>query len=261
MDREDRLIAFIRAMHEGYAVLGSLNGGTVHRADGLLMVAGPHPKALIANTALRTDPALAPDDVLRRTREHYGVMGWSFDLATFAVQDADLDAAAAAAGWSVNVDLPCMVIDSAIDEAPLPDGVAVRQATMVGDRAVVGQIVAECFAYEDAQREGIRAIFARPAMLGTSGWPFVIASIDGEDVAAAAWFVHGEVGVLGFVATLPAYRRRGLGALVSRLATNAAFDAGARFVGLQASPQGRPVYEAIGYETIGDSKIWAPPED
>lgn len=260
MDRRAQLEAFIRAMHEGYAVLGTLSGGTVVREGGLLMAAGPHPDALIANTALRTDPAITADAVLRRTREHYDAIGCRFDLATFALTDADLDEAASAAGWSLNVELPCMVIDGPAGEVTPPEGVSIRRARPDADGLTVGRIVAECFTYEPAQIEGMRAMFVQPAMIGDTGWPFVIASVGGEDVAAAAWFVRGDVGVLGFVATLPAYRRRGIGAFVSRLATNAAFEAGARYVGLQASREGRPVYQSLGYVTVGDSAIWAPPE-
>ncbi len=256
----EQMVAFIRAMHEAHAVLGTRSGGSVRRDDGLLMVAGPHPNALIANTALRTNLALAPASVLARTQAHYGAMGWQFDLATFAVQDRDLDEAAAAAGWSRNIDLPCMVVGAPVGETPPPDGVSIRRATPDGDQLVVGRIVAECFADTPAQVDGMRAMFAEPALIAEHGWPFVIASVAGEDVAAAASFVRGDVGVLGFVATLPAYRRQGIGAFVSRVGTNAAFRAGARFVGLQASPGGRPVYEALGYVTVGDSTIWAPPD-
>jgi GNAT superfamily N-acetyltransferase len=259
LDRNDQLLAFIRAMREGYAVLGTLSGGSVYRQDGLLMVAGPHPNSIIANTALRTDLGVAPDDVLRRTRDYYDTLGWQFDLGTFAVEDSDIDDAAAAAGWHVNVELPCMIVDGPITNADPPEGVSIRRAVPAGDLRVVGRIVAECFADEDAQVDGMRAIFATSALIGDGGWPFVIASVGGDDVAAAGWFKRGEVGILGFVATLPAYRRRGIGAFVSRLATNAAFEAGARFVGLQASAHGRAVYAALGYETVGESTIWAPP--
>jgi hypothetical protein len=58
VNRDDRLSAFIGAM-----------------VDGLLMAAGPHPQSLIANTALRTDPTLAPDEVFSRTGLAYDTVG------------------------------------------------------------------------------------------------------------------------------------------------------------------------------------------
>lgn len=69
------------------------------------------------------------------------------------------------------------------------------------------------------------------------------------------------IGYVGWVGTLPAYRRRGLGELVSRVATNAAFELGADIVALEASSMGLPLYAKIGYETVGIDRIWLPPSD
>jgi len=46
---------------------------------------------------------------------------------------------------------------------------------------------------------------------------------------------------------------------VTLAATNAAFDLGARTVSLQASPMGFPVYERMGYHTVGGYQLWLPP--
>lgn len=63
------------------------------------------------------------------------------------------------------------------------------------------------------------------------------------------------------VGTLPAFRRRGLGELVSRAATNAAFEQGADIVALEASSMARPLYSKLGCETVGIDQIWLPPSD
>jgi len=67
------------------------------------------------------------------------------------------------------------------------------------------------------------------------------------------------MGYVGWVGTLPAFRRRGLGELVSRAATNAAFELGADIVALEASAMGLPLYSKMGYETVGIDRIWLPP--
>ena len=108
------------------------------------------------------------------------------------------------------------------------------------------------FGDEDDEREGLRALFDRPAIIRSPGWPSVIASVEGTDAAVASWTVRSGVGIVGFVATLPEYRRRGLGGLVTNEVTAAAFDAGATLVGLQASPEGLPVYRRLGYETVAE---------
>jgi GNAT superfamily N-acetyltransferase len=258
-DDDLALASFVDALVAAYPTLGELTGGSVVDRDGLLMVAGPHRRALVANTAIRTDPAIPPAEVFRRTLAHYGPGDLAFDLCTFRPRDGDIDDAAAGAGWEIGVELPCMVIRDRPPAARRPIDTEIRWADPVRDHDVVGRIVAIAFGEADDERDGLRAIFGRPAIIGPAGWPSVIASVDGVDVAVASWAVRGGVGIVGFVSTLPDYRRRGLGALVTQLVTDAAFDAGASIVGLQASPEGLPVYERLGYETIGDSTIWKPP--
>ena len=63
---DSEIAAFADALVECYSTLGELTGGSVVARDGLLMVAGPHRRALVANTAIRTDPTLPPATVFRR---------------------------------------------------------------------------------------------------------------------------------------------------------------------------------------------------
>ena len=242
-----------------YPTLGELTGGSVVEKDGVLMVAGPHRRALVANTAIRTDARICAADAFRTTREHYARLGYEFDLMTFAFRDRDIDEAAPAEGWDVGVRLPCMVIRRRPATFTQHAEASIRWADPDRDHDIVGRIVAVGFGEEDEERAGLRAIFGLPAIIRSPGWPSVIASVEGTDAAVASWTVRSGVGVVGFVATLPAYRRRGLGALVTNEVTTAAFDGGATVVGLQASPEGLPIYLRLGYETIGESTIWKPP--
>ena len=96
-------------------------------------------------------------------------------------------------------------------------------------------------------------------MLGGHGISSFIASIDGQDAAIAWSVVVDGAATVGWVGTLPPFRRRGLGELVTRAVTNAAFGLAASLVTLQASRSGEPVYAAMGYETISSETIWLPP--
>ena len=55
---------------------------------------------------------------------------------------------------------------------------------------------------------------------------------------------------VGFVGTKVKARGRGLGEALTRAATNAGFDLGARLASLQASPEGYPIYRRMGYVEI-----------
>jgi GNAT superfamily N-acetyltransferase len=75
-----------------------------------------------------------------------------------------------------------------------------------------------------------------------------LATVGGVPAAASTlWCAAGVAGLYN-VGTLPGYRGRGLGALVSVAAMAAGRDAGYRTGVLQASDMGRPIYERLGFE-------------
>jgi hypothetical protein len=84
-----------------------------------------------------------------------------------------------------------------------------------------------------------------------------IAYLDGEPVSIAMTIVsHGVAGVY-WVGSLEQARGKGLGQAVTAAATNAGF--GAEIASLQASPMGKPIYEAMGYETVFDYRLFMSP--
>jgi GNAT superfamily N-acetyltransferase len=152
-----------------------------------------------------------------------------------------------------------MVLRRRLADAPQPLGFALRSADPDRDRASFGAIAAACFADSPEESEAYRLLFDSPRLLGGPGMSAFIASVDGEDAAIAMSIAVEGAATVGWVGTIERFRRRGLGDLVTRAATNAAFDVGARLVTLQASPLGEPVYAAMGYETISAETIWSPP--
>lgn len=258
---EAELAAYDRMTHGAYRILAEWGGGHVTEADGLMLAAGPHPKAYIVNGAFRIEPLLAPAEVLDRVRAHYGAIGFAFVLNATVHADADLVSAATAAGWRRILTLPAMVVRRPLDERPPASGAVLRHADPECDQASFGAIAAACFADDEEESTAYRLVFAHPALLGGAGISAWIASVDGRDAAIAWSVVIDGAATVGWVGTLPEYRRRGLGDLVTRAATNAAFAMGAELVTLQASPSGEPVYAAMGYETISSETIWLPPDD
>jgi N-acetylglutamate synthase len=253
--------AYDRVTHAAYRILAEQSGGSVVDVDGMMLAVGPHPHASMVNAAFRVEPVLFGSAVLARARAHYDGLGFRFALNATAHADADIAAAASTAGWERVITLPAMVVRRPIDQPVAPSGAVLRRADpdRDRDRGSFGTIAAICFAENDNEAAAYRLVFERPAMLGGSGISAFVASFDGRDVAAAWSVVADGAATVGWVGTLPEFRRRGLGDLVTRAATNAAFELGARLVTLQASPSGEPVYAAMGYETISSETIWAPP--
>jgi GNAT superfamily N-acetyltransferase len=251
--------AYTRVTLSAYRKLAERGGGAVRDLAGLMFVSGPHPHALITNVAFRIDPHAHPSASLQLARDHYAKLGYQFAFSTSADRDRDLEAAAAAAGWVPILDLPAMIIDAPIATPTTTDG-TLRWADPTLDRRSFGEVAGVCLADDELEAEGYRILFADGDLLGGTDMAAVIASVDGRDVAVAWVALDGDAGLVGWVGTLPEYRRRGLGALVTQAVTNEAFDRGARIVVLQASPQGLPVYERLGYRAIGLERVWLPPD-
>jgi ribosomal protein S18 acetylase RimI-like enzyme len=77
----------------------------------------------------------------------------------------------------------------------------------------------------------------------------------GQPVACAEAFLSdGVVGVYG-VATLVPYRRRGIGTAMTARAVEEGFRAGARLAVLQAAPDGRGIYERLGFRSACEFTI------
>ena len=92
--------------------------------------------------------------------------------------------------------------------------------------------------------------------MSSSDIGIIVAELGGRIVSVAgAWLVDGGAGI-GWVATLPEARRRGIGALVTARAVEFAVDHGADLIVLEASPEGLHVYEGLGFQTVGRHTLW-----
>lgn len=90
---------------------------------------------------------------------------------------------------------------------------------------------------------------------GLKAWVMV----DGDVAVASTWsFLHGDDCGISAVGTAPGWRRRGLARAVVEHALADAFDQGARTASLQSTPMGQPLYEAIGFESVGRYEEWVP---
>jgi ribosomal protein S18 acetylase RimI-like enzyme len=84
----------------------------------------------------------------------------------------------------------------------------------------------------------------------------VVALVDGEPRACAAGLLHEDTCYVGLVATDPAARRRGLAGECTAAVLRAARAAGATTTTLDATTLGEPVYERMGYRTVGRTAQW-----
>jgi GNAT superfamily N-acetyltransferase len=85
----------------------------------------------------------------------------------------------------------------------------------------------------------------------------LIAELDGVPACTGISIVADEwVGVF-VIATIDAFRRRGIGAaLTAKLVTDAVERNGVSRALLQSSEMGKPVYESLGFDTVEDWTRW-----
>jgi len=235
--------------------------GRVVRRDGLVLAIGADPSPLVVNTIL-PEADLVAAGAVDRALETYREIRHVPSLMTRDHLDAGLVAALAGRGWRRLLALPAMVVDARLPDEPPPPGARLHRVATEADRLgwVNGNV--RGFAEDEREATALRSAFQVLGSLHgddvTAWW----ADVDGRPAAsAAAWLDRASgMAVVGWVGTDVEHRRRGLGRFVTLAAVNAAFDLGATAVGLQASPMGLPVYERLGFGTIGGYAVWLPPD-
>ncbi|HEY5118019.1 MAG TPA: GNAT family N-acetyltransferase [Anaerolineales bacterium] len=87
---------------------------------------------------------------------------------------------------------------------------------------------------------------------------FFLGRYEGRPAASSASFLSDGVAGIYFVATLPEFRRKGLGRSITLAPLRKAREAGARGAILQASALGEPLYRRLGfqrYSTMGQYRL------
>jgi len=225
-------------------------GGELLDEDGVLCVANRSPSPVIVNTAFRTDPAIPAHAVLERVDAYYKTREHGYCIYAADHGDADLVAAALERGLEHFIDLPEMVLDAPPALIAPPHGVTVEPVTDGRGSLAYAAIMTESFTAPAGE------LFREPASLvgpSIGGW---VVYVDGEPAAGASILLSHGIGLVTTVGTLEAYRRRGLGDLVTRVAARSAFDRGARFVSLQSSPAGLGVYQGIGFRVVSGYRLF-----
>jgi GNAT superfamily N-acetyltransferase len=155
----------------------------------------------------------------------------------------------AAAAMSVR-HLPMMIryAGEPVDAPAIP----VRAVESAADLRIAERIVVDGFALENFQPYEPGVVFP-DALLGPA--ELFVADLDGEPAGACVAVPEDEVVGVYWVTTMPRFRSRGLGrALMHELLRR--FDD--RPVTLTASRLGRPLYESLGFDNLGDASWWTP---
>ena len=214
------------------------HGGSLVEEDSWIACVLPHaPNSSILNCVVgepdveRANAVYAKAGVLK-----WGVWLDSTDLAAARrLEDAGLTLDSMPVVMGVELD----ALD--LQQAPDTQPVDLRTLGAINDRA---------YGYEDRRLE--QTLAALPA---TAVDPHAVYD-DGVPVAVTFILEVGDDASVGWVATLPSARRRGLASGVIKAALRKAKERGRTSTTLWASAMGAPVYERLGYRTLGHVHLW-----
>jgi ribosomal protein S18 acetylase RimI-like enzyme len=228
--------------------------------DGWLFCAGSASHPVIANAAFRRDDAVEGEALVSRASEFFGARerGFSIWVRAGLEEDRDLAEAAAAAGFQDVYGMPEMVLREAVEPPALSPRAELRRLAAAEEAEEYWQVATAAYASLGFPPE-IFSGYTNGAGLLADNVAAFIARLDGRPVSIAMTIVsHGVAGVY-WVGSLEDARGLGLGRAVTTAATNAGFALGAEIASLQASPMGKPIYEAMGYETAFEYRMLMSP--
>ncbi|SFW69183.1 GNAT family N-acetyltransferase [Amycolatopsis australiensis] len=137
--------------------------------------------------------------------------------------------------------LPVMVREP----APAPEEPAVTRVRTAAELAEAEDVIVRGFPLEEYQPHRPGSVFP-PALLGQAFF-----RKPGE--GACFTMAHAGVGGVYWVTTLPEYRSKGVGRALMHAVLRHFHD---RPVTLTASRSGKPLYDKLGFTTLGDANWW-----
>jgi RimJ/RimL family protein N-acetyltransferase len=235
-------------------------GAAIEVGDGWFFGAGTPSHPVACNTAFRADDDLDAAELLAAALAFFGERGRGFSLwVRSGPEDRDLVGAAEASGFRCVYEMPEMLLHGRAEERPLPDGVELRRLTSPEQAEDYWRVAGPAYTSIGFPPEMFASYRNHEGLMAENLVAF-LAYLDGEPVSIAMTIVtHGVAGIY-WVGSLEAARGKGLGRAVTTAATNAGFDLGADVASLQASPMGKPIYEAMGYETAFDYRLLMSPQ-
>jgi ribosomal protein S18 acetylase RimI-like enzyme len=235
-------------------------GAAVEADPGWLFGAGSSTHPVISNGAFRRDDSVDADEFIARAKEFFAARerGFSVWVRDGQAEDHDLLAAAKAAGFGLVYEMPEMTLGKKLEPPELPPGAELRRLTAVEQATDFWRVATASYSSIGFPPE-IFAGYTNHAGLLAENVVAFLALLDGEPVGIAMTMVsHGVAGIY-WVGSLEQARGKGLGGAVTVAATNAGFDLGADVASLQASPMGKSIYLALGYETAFEYQMWTSP--
>jgi GNAT superfamily N-acetyltransferase len=205
------------------------------------------------NPTFALAPPRDPQAAVARIRSFYARAGLAGEVsASGDAADAFADAARSA-GFVPGHRIPCMLLAPLIAATPGSEGLEVRRVEDAAALRAFNDVCAEAFGLD----RPILAVLDDPRMLDVPGFGFHLGLVDDQPVGTAMTCCIDGVALIFNVATLGSHRRRGIGEAMTWCAVNHGVEAGCDVAFLQASPDGQPLYERMGFQHVMEMATWS----
>lgn len=230
-----------RTLADGFArVARQIEGGEVAQAGPVRLIASGTPLQEF-NVAFVHGPVVDANATLDEIASFYARIGVPYRVMVPLAHAPQLATAALERGH-VPRSFDAMTL-MPIETAPAPHDVVIERVTDAATMAVFSATVSVGFGGADDATAAING----PWLLRDPGMAFFVAYIDGEPAGTALVCVTDEIAGIYGVATLEAFRRRGVASALTSAALREGARQGCVIGALQPSDMGRPVYERMGF--------------
>jgi Acetyltransferase (GNAT) domain len=230
-----------------------LDGGLLAEGDGLLLTAVEALPWVTGATVTRTprEPAVT----LERASRFFAARALDWDLTAAGEIAAAMAPTVEAAGFTLVERRPGMLMTPIAGQPPDVPGLVIRE---VKDAAALEAFVTTSAAGFGGGEELYRILYTE-ATLAEPGGTLYVGELDGIPVATAVRGTSYGIAGIGGVSTVPAARRRGIGAAITWRAALDGLAEGCDASFLEASEMGYGVYARMGYRHVVDFHVWNPP--
>ncbi len=225
---------------------GASEGMRAIDREGMVLTVTPAvPQRSIVNDVVYWDSeALAAAyDELRRTYEDAGVEAW---LVWVPDGDAAIARFLADRGHALDSDPEAMVLDLDVVERPAEPAGFSREI----DPGALARLNDEAYGMRDAFARALERLDGRDNLY------LYGVEEDGELASGLVTFDHEDDCSVWLVATRESARGRGLAGALMAHAMVDAHERGRTTSTLEATDLGRPLYERLGYRSLGEIQMW-----
>ncbi len=226
-------------------------GAEVLEIDGLMLALANLPDSALSSVVVEQEPRDA-DTALEQAEREFTRRAMQFGIDLASRRHPQVDDAVRSMGLTRIIERPGMTIDpGALEEAPSPDGVGIREVAGPGDAEALVQV--GVLAFGDDPEVG-RAFYGATALAEPDDVCSLVAWRGDEAVGVASAYRDGSTtGVMG-VGVVPSARRRGIGSALTVCAARA--FPGNDLAWLHPSEGARSMYERLGLRRVSDWEVW-----